>query len=347
MTERNDPATIVISAQEEHDTIVRILRAHGVTAPDAVRQADVLLEGDLRGQHSHGIRRLPVLAARLDSGVTTSGIEPAMEWQGSSRLEVDGRRGLGPAVAHKVLDEIIRRAEETGAAVASVSNSGHLGMLAPYTERMADEGVIGIVLTTSEALVAPWGGSRAMVGTNPIGIGIPTDDEPLVLDMSTAAVSAGKVLDYAARGQELPPGWAVDEHGEPTTDASAATRGAISPYGGAKGFALGVALGALIGVLADTAFGRDVFGTLDTDRAPTKGDLFIALPVRSESDAVHRLTAYLDQLRSEGTSGRSVLIPGDRARAMRAERLEHGIPLDPELWSSIIRMDASEHRRRA
>lgn len=327
--------TVVIPAADAHALMTKVLVARGADAAEAATQADLLLEGDLRGQHSHGIRRLPVLAQRLENGVTQSAVRPKFEWQGESRLHVEGNRGMGPVVAHRILDEIIPRSRRTGVVAASLNGAGHIGMLAPYVERIAGEGCVGIVLTISEALVAPWGGNRAMIGTNPIGIGVPTDDQPLVLDMSTAAVSAGKVLDYAARGETIPLGWAVDERGDATTDAAAAVKGAISPFGGPKGFALGLAFEALVGVLAESAFGRDVFGTLDTDIAPTKGDLFIVLPTRSGSPAISALTDYFDQLRREGVDGKKVQIPGDRARAMRADRLRNGIPLDAALWRDV------------
>lgn len=324
-------ADVLIPPSDVHELVVRVLRGRGATADDSRMQADMLVEGDLRGQHSHGIRRLPVLAARLTNGVATSGVDPELVWTGDARLHVDGRRGLGPAVAHRALDALIPAAHEHGVAVASVANAGHIGMLAPYVERLVAEGCIGIVLTVSEALVAPFGGSRALVGTNPIGIGVPASPEPLVLDMSTAAVSAGKIRDYAARGWPIPAGWAVDARGEPTTDAAAAVRGAISAFGGAKGYALGLAFEALVGVLAGSAFGRDVHGTLDTELPPTKGDVFIAIPAPAQP----ALTAYLDLLRGEGADGARVLVPGDRARALRAQRLREGIPLDAALWQEV------------
>ena len=203
---------------------------------------------------------------------------------------------------------------------------------------MADAQCVGMAFTVSEALVHPWGGSQAMVGTNPIGIAVPTASEPLVLDMSTAATSAGKVLDYAARGQDLPEGWAVDESGHPTTNAQAAVAGAISPFGGAKGYALAIALEVLVGVLSATAYGRDVFGTLDTEHPPTKGDLFIAISTSAfgSQPEFTGLAHYLEEIRAGGIDGHEIAVPGDHARAVRADREANGIPLDRELWAAAI-----------
>jgi L-2-hydroxycarboxylate dehydrogenase (NAD+) len=333
-----DPvSTVVVSPGEEIAVIADALVRHGATPADARVQAETLVEGDLRGHASHGIRRLPVLVGRLRAGLAVSGVEPEFSWRTDAALAVDGRRALGPVAAHRALDLILDRAATTGVAIASIRNSGHVGMLAPYLERIVATGNAGIALTTSEALVHPWGGATAMVGTNPIGIGIPTLDEPFILDMSTSQVSVGKLLDYAARGEAIPPGWAVDEAGRPTTDAAAGARGALSPFGGAKGYALGLAVEALVGVLAGSAYGRDVHGTLDVEHPPSKGDVFVvfALDALGASASLGGLTSYFDAVRASGSDS-PVSIPGDRARRERATRMTEGIPLDAALWDRAL-----------
>jgi LDH2 family malate/lactate/ureidoglycolate dehydrogenase len=224
----------------------------------------------------------------------------------------------------------------TGVAVAAVRDANHLGMLAPYVESMAAAGVVGIALTTSEALVHPWGGVHAMVGTNPLAIAAPVPGhDPVVLDMATGQVSRGKVLDHAARGLPLSPGDAVDAAGAPTTDASAAVDGAISPFGGPKGYALGVVLEVLVATLTRTALGDDVRGTLDADDPATKGDLFVALDPARFGAGDAPVAAYLDALRcAEPAPGHAgVVVPGDRARATRAANLAAGVPVSHGTWT--------------
>jgi len=336
-------STVVVSSDEVHTVIAEALVRHGATSRDAGLQATTLVEGDLRGHPSHGIRRLPVLVGRLRAGLAVSGVEPDLQWRTDSALVVDGRRTLGPVAAHQALDAILDRVRETGIAMASIRNSGHVGMLAPYLERIAATGAAGIALTTSEALVHPWGGSIAMVGTNPIGVGIPTLGDPFILDMSTSQVSMGKVLDYAARGEEMPLGWAVDENGDATTDAAAGARGALSPFGGAKGYALGLAFEALVGVLAGSQYGRDVHGTLDVEHPPSKGDLFVVFSLDSlgATTSLGPLTSYFDAVRASGSEN-PVSIPGDRARAERARRLAEGIPLDAAQWDRALALRNGE-----
>lgn len=329
-------STVVVSPEVERAVIADALVRHGATPEEADLQAATLVEGDLRGHASHGIRRLPVLCERLRAGVSVSGGGLGERWATESALVIDARRALGPVAAHRALDLVLDRVRSTGIAMASIRDAGHVGMLAPYLERIVGAGCAGIMLTVSEALVHPWGGTTAMVGTNPVGIGIPTAGDPFILDMSTAEVSMGKIHDYAARGEAIPAGWAVDAEGAPTTDAAAAARGAISPFGGAKGYALGLAFEALVGVLAGAEYGRDVHGTLDVDQPPTKGDLLVvfSLDALGATGNLASLSAYLDAVRASGASA-PVAVPGDRARRERATRTA-GIPLDRAVWERAL-----------
>jgi hypothetical protein len=224
----------IIEAPRLREVVTSVLEREGVTRDDAAARAEVLVEGDLRGHHSHGVRRLSVLVGRLCNGLVRSGDEPLHRWSTDSVLDVDGLSGFAPVVARSAIGAITERARTAGVALATVRNASHLGMRAPHVERIAAAGQIGIALTTSDALLHPWGGARPMVGTNPIGIGVPTGGPPLMLDMSTAAVSMGKLPDHAAQARPIPLGWVLDEFGARTTDAKAATRGAVSPFGEPK-----------------------------------------------------------------------------------------------------------------
>ncbi|MCW2771199.1 MAG: hypothetical protein JWR27_2632 [Aeromicrobium sp.] len=329
---------MMVTHDREIDLVSRVLAAHGVPDAAAATQAEVLAEGDLRGQHSHGLQRLPIIVGRIDNGLTDPTAVPVARWVSESFLEVDGARGLGPVVAFDVVDRLIGRARDVGLAVGAVHNSNHLGMLAGYVERIAAAGQIGLVLTTSEALVHPWGGRRAMVGTNPIAVGVPTAAEPFVLDMSTGAVSRGKILAYARDGRPLPDGWAVDADGAPTADAGRAVDGAISPFGGAKGYALGLALELVVAGLTGSETGERVLGTLDAAAVCNKGDVFLVFSPEALglSAVAERMGSYLDEIRTSplASGATSIDAPGDRARRLRAERMAHGIPIEDIVWNA-------------
>lgn len=313
----------------------KALRGAGVPDGHAQLQVDLLLEADLRGRPSHGLMRLPRVVERISNGVADPLATGEHHWKGNL-LEVDGRNGLGPVVACAALDAMSKRVADAGVAVAAVRNNNHLGMLAWYAERAAREGQILLAMCTSEALVHPWGGRKAMLGTNPLAIGVPTASGPFVLDMATSLVSMGQIHDYALKGKSIPSNWALDADGEPTTDAAAAKLGSIAPFGEAKGYALGLALEVLIASLTRSAVGRDVVGTLDSTKACNKGDVFVLIDRGARPEVDELVAIYLDAIRDTGKEGSNVSVPGDRAQATRTRHLTEGeITLSDDVWTRI------------
>lgn len=325
----------VVAAQEVHEAVAAILVQHGVRPQDAALQVTVWVDADLRGQHSHGVQRLFTMLGRIRNGRVNLEGAPTIEQVAPAVLLADGADGLGPHVAFTVLESLAECARSNGIALALVRRSHHLGMLAPYVEWLADRGLIGIASCTSEALVHPWGGSRALVGTNPLAIGIPIADQgPMSLDMSTGAISRGRVLHHSLMGLPLEPGWAVDSAGRPTTDPQDALEGAISPFGGAKGVAAGI----------DPPVGpvSTEFSDLDAFRASTtmvKGQGFLGracihpaqvlvvneifTPCAEEVAAAVDLLARMDQAQQAG-SGVAIDAGGkmiDEASARSARRI--------------------------
>ncbi len=327
-----------VDAETIGQTLRAVLIAHGVPEPFARSQTDLLVEAQMRGYASHGVLRLPRIIERIVNDVSSPASSGVHEWIGDCLLRVDGERGLGPVVALSALDALTERARRSGIAVAAIRNSNHIGMLAWYGELIAREGLILIASTTSEALVHAWGGRQALIGTNPLCIAVPATPEPVVLDMATSLVSMGKIHDHANRGQPIPGGWALDVEGNPTTDASAAKAGAIAPFGGAKGYALGLVLELLITSLAGSAIGTTVRGTLDSNNVCNKGDLFIVISPPKSASVAAAIHAYLDEIRASGDpgAGRLVTIPGDRSREARARSLAEGVEVDDALWHQIM-----------
>jgi L-2-hydroxycarboxylate dehydrogenase (NAD+) len=324
-----------VSADEAEGLATALLAAAGAPAAHARLQAEGLVGAELRGHPSHGLQRLPRLLDRIERGLADPRTRGQLSWRKSGVLDVDGAQGLGPVVAFAAIDALLERVDDTGIALACVGNSNHLGMLALYVEAVARAGRICIALSTSEALVHPFGGTRAMLGTNPIAIGIPTGDEPFVLDLATSLVSMGKVHDHALRGAPLPEGWALDPDGHPTTNAERAKRGSIAPFGDAKGYGLGLAFEVLVASLVGSAFAPDVRGTLDAEHAANKGDVFIVIDPANAPTA--RITAYLDAVRASpaADAARPVSVPGDGARRRRLAALEHGFAVNDALWRSL------------
>jgi LDH2 family malate/lactate/ureidoglycolate dehydrogenase len=315
----------------------RLLVERGAPSKCADLQACVLIEGELKGHPSHGLQRLPRILTRIERDLIDPATEGNAHWRSPSFLEVDGLKGLGPVVAISALERIAEQAHKTGIAVAGIRNSNHLGMLAYYVERFAEKGLIGLAMSSSEALVHPYRGTRALLGTNPLAIAVPTAGRPLVVDLATAIVSMGKIHHHAANGLPIPEGWARDANGRPTTNAAAAIRGSIAPFGEAKGYALGMALELMVASIARSAIAPDVRGTLDADAICNKGDVLIAIDVGEQPELLACFSAYLDSVRSSrpSDSGMRVTVPGDGASARREGALSDGIEISARLWDEL------------
>ena len=327
-----------VSVEECTRAALVALEGAGVGAEAARLQTDLLLDAELRGVPSHGFLRLERIIARIGNGVADPRTRGSHSWRGDSFLSVDGQNGLGPVVAKHAADVAGERARRTGIAVAAISNNNHIGMLAWYADAIAQAGLVSIILTTSEALVHPFGGRVALLGTNPIAIGVPTATGPFVIDLATSLVSMGEIHDKAHRGVAIPEGWALDAEGNSTTDPNAAKKGAIAPFGGPKGYALGLAFELLVTALTGAALGRDVTGTLNAENPCNKGDVFILIdPLSGQGTA---LSAYLETIRqtSPAAGFDQVLIPGERGLALKAQRMAEGIPLADEVWNTMQRL---------
>jgi L-2-hydroxycarboxylate dehydrogenase (NAD+) len=331
---------LTVSAERARQVCETALKRAGVPFESAAMQADLLVEAELRGRPSHGLMRLDRIIARIGNGVTDPHAKGRRTWRGAAFLEVDGERGLGPVVACAALEALSERVGETGIALAAIANNNHLGMLAWYADRVVRDGRILIAVSTSEALVHPWGGRRALLGTNPVAIGVPASPHAFVLDMATSLVSMGQIHDRALQGRQIPASWALDQAGVPTTDAAAAMKGAIAPFGEAKGYALGLAFELLVVALTASALGRQVCGTLDSTNVCNKGDVFIVIDAGANAGTMHAIGEFLAMIRDEPPADGfdRIAVPGDRSAATRVAQLRDGMSIEATVWGRLLEL---------
>lgn len=319
-----------------------VFRAVGLSQADAHTVTDVLIHADLRGHASHGLTRIPIYAERLKAGVVNAAPAVRVTPTAPGFLVVDGDNGPGPVVSLRAIDAAVTAAKQNGIAIASVGASNHNGAGSYYVERAIAAGCIAIAMTNAPPSMAVFGGREAVIGTNPITFGTPVSgDAPILLDMATALVARGKIVEAAKRGDTIPQGWALDGEGRPTTDARAAEKGVVLPLAGAKGSALAIMVEVLTGVLAGGRFAGDM-GNLYSDWELTQDNahVFIAIdPDRGAAGARHldrvaQLVAMLkDSALAEGHD--AVLMPGE-IEAMRATRTAaDGIALPPNVVADL------------
>jgi len=240
------------------------------------------VQADLWGHQSHGVMRLPWYVARLKSGVVSARALPEAVAGAGAVTVVDGHDGMGQTVAAHAAGEAVKRAREHGVGVVSVRNSNHFGTAMYFTRMAALEGCVGFLATNASPAMAPYGGRRIAVGTNPWSWAAPAGRfAPLMLDIANTGVARGKIYLARQKGVPIPEGWAIDAEGAPTTDPVAALAGATLPMAGHKGYAIAVVMDMLSGVLGGGSFGQGVAGPYQSERRGGVGHFMLALDIQA------------------------------------------------------------------
>jgi LDH2 family malate/lactate/ureidoglycolate dehydrogenase len=325
------------------------LTACGVPAADAATAAKAMIEADVTGFDAHGIFRLSAYVGTLKSGRVNARPNIRAIQRSPATALVDGDDGIGHLVMTYSANLAVELARESGVGWVGARNSNHAGAAGIYAEIPVAHGMVGIYAAVSTINnMAPWGGAEALIGTNPIAIGIPAGKEPpVLLDIATSVASFGNIRRYAVEGKPIPEGWVVhSETGKPITDPKKATEGVLLPIGGHKGSGLALAIGLLGGVLNGAAFGRDVVDFMGPGNQPTNtGQFVIALDVgrfiAPEAFAA-AMERHLNELRSSKTlpGFDAIRIPGEERRRRRAERTANGVPLPATLLKQLDELAA-------
>ncbi|MFN4132772.1 MAG: Ldh family oxidoreductase [Candidatus Hadarchaeales archaeon] len=335
---------VVISFEEEIKMISALLMKLNVPEEMAKVTAEVLAEGDARGFSSHGLLRLPYILRALKRGTIIPNPEIKIVRETAAAAMVDGGHGLGHPVAARGMKIAIEKAKRSGVGCVGIKNTNHFGIAGYYAEMATREGLVGIVTTTTDALVHPWGGVEPVLGTNALAVGIPWKPHPILLDMAMSVAARGKIVSAAKEGVEIPLGWAVDSEGKPTTDPRKAIAGALSPFGGVKGYGLTFVLEILAGPLVGGAAGREVVGTLEpVEGFSTKGDLLLAIDPRAfveREEFLKNVERFVAEVKGSkrAVGVEEILVPGEPEFRTREKRLREGIPIADEVWEELGQM---------
>jgi LDH2 family malate/lactate/ureidoglycolate dehydrogenase len=336
-----------VDARRLTEFAAAVFSAAGVPDTDAGLVADSLVTADLWGHQSHGVMRLSWYVNRIRAGVMNPVTDPKTLSDTGPLAVVGGGDGVGQVLAAFAAREAVRRARDHGVGVVAVRNSNHFGTAAYFTRMAARDGCVAILTTNASPAMAPWGGRRKTVGTNPWSIAAPAGKhDVLVMDIANTAVARGKVYLAKQRGEPIPPGWAIDADGAATTDPEAAIAGVILPMAGHKGYAISLMMDVLSGVLTGSSFGSAVSGPYQFDKRSGCGHLFIALDVAAfgdREDFARRMEQLVDEVKSvplaQGFA--EVFYPGElEARAERDNR-ERGLSLPQQTLDDLRQLAAS------
>lgn len=318
----------------------RALERAGASTAMAGATAQALVAADAQGLASHGVVRLPQYAAHVRNGrVDGNAVAKVARAKGGAVL-VDAADGFAFPACAMAVTEAIARAREHGVAFAGVTNSHHFGAAAHHIGPIAAAGMVGLALGNSPAAMPAWGaqgpGKHAIFGTNPIAATFPRRGAPpLVIDLSLSEVARGKLMVAAREGKPIPPGWALDRDGNPTTDPKAGLEGIMLPAGGVKGAMLALVIellccaltGAHMGFEADTMFS-------ETGNRPRIGQAFVAIDpgALAGSDVFHERieTLVAVMLRDPG-----VRLPGARRHSLAERAAREGVEIPQALLDQI------------
>ena len=323
-----------LDAAEAQALIEGVFRAAGVAAPAARATAAALVSAEIDGQPGHGFSRVEAYAAQARSGKVDGAATPVVTRAAPAFLRIDAADGFAFPALDAAIAPLAALAHEMGVAAAAVTRSHHCGQLGRHVERLAEAGCAALMLANTPKAMAPWGGTAAFFGTNPIAFAAPRDGHaPLVIDLSLSAVARGKVMAAAQKGQPIPEGWAFDAEGRPTTDPQAALKGAMAPMGGAKGAALALMVETLAAGLTGAAFSHEAASFFDAEGAPPRvGQLLIAFggPGLAQGFAARLEVMLAAMLAQEGAR-----LPGDRRLAARARAADQGLAMPAALHARL------------
>jgi (2R)-3-sulfolactate dehydrogenase (NADP+) len=312
------------------------LIASRTSEPNAASTARALVAAEADGQGGHGLSRVPSYALQSRAGKANGFATPSVERVAGAALRIDGGLGFAYPAIDAAIAALAPLTLEQGIAVAAVHRSHHFGQAGAHAERLAERGLIAIVLGNSPKAMAFWGGRKPMLGTNPLAFAapLPGAQPPLVIDLAMSVAARGKIVAADKAGKTIPADWAVDADGNATTDPKAALGGALLPIGGAKGGALALMIEILAAAVTGSAFGWEASSFFDDKGGPPNmGHVLVAMdPARLSAGTFEsRMATLLEALAAEP----GARLPGTRRIANRARAATEGLTVAAPLHAEI------------
>src|SRR5271170_6987462 len=338
-----------VTAERLTEIEIGLLVAAGASAEEAATVARYNVGANLVGHDSHGIILIPKYIDRIKAGHIVPGAPWEIKQETPTTTVIDGNWGFGYVVNDRAMRYTIEKAKKQNVAAATVLRQSHIGRLASYPLLASAEGMIAMITADSgrsPKAVAPYGGAKARLGTNPICFAIPSNLEgPLFFDMATSAAAAGKINVATARGEQVPAGWLIDADGKPSTDPRVLRQGgALLPVGGTegyKGYGLATIVEIFSGLLTGLGFGIEPTGRHNDG-------CFIAVfkvsAFRDLGTFRKEVTEFAQYLKATPPAAGfdRVYYPGEVEWEREQERRASGIPIEDATWE-VLRKLAVEY----
>lgn len=322
-----------MSVEEFADLCRKIYRKRDFNEEEIEVCTEEIVEAQCTGRLSHGAALIPQLQLLGSKKEIAGPIEIVKETPISAYIM--GNNNIGPVVAKRAMDVAIEKAKKNQIGIVGVNNRFPF-ILAGYNPlRAANQGLIGINWYAAPPRVAPWGSADPLVGTNPIGVAIPSENGPIVLDMATSAIPATEIMRSKKLGLKIPEGVAISKDGTPTTDPEEALEGAILPFGGYKGSGLGIIIQLLGGAFVGAEVGRSVRIKI--------GMIFVAMQCAlfaSREAFLADVSVFISEVRNSRVRPgfREVLLPGEPEDRLRLKARQGGVEIEDSLYEELRRL---------
>jgi len=293
-----------------------------------------ILDAEYSGIKSHGFHYLPIYCNHLKIGKINGQAKPSVDKISRAALKVNADHGFAHTAINLGLSRLFELTSQEAVAVMSIYNSYNCGVLGFHTKRIAEKGFIGLGFTNAPASIAPIGGVKAVVGTNPFSLAVPFEGQAqIIIDQSASVVAKSEISVRAKTGESIPEGWAFDSQGKVTTNAQEALKGTMAPSGGYKGFGAGLLVEIFTACIAGGNLGTQASSFAGEDGGPpSTGQFFIAI------DAEKFNSSYKESIQSlirSITEQEGARLPGSKRQAAFQQNQNQDIEITDQLLERI------------
>jgi (2R)-3-sulfolactate dehydrogenase (NADP+) len=327
---------ITLKVDAASDLIFDALVGAGTAARNARYFADAILDTELSGLEGHGFYWLQYYCEHVESGKVDGKATAVVKKMSNVSFRVDAKNGFAHPAIEKGFAHLIPAALDNGIAAMAVHNSYNAATLGYHTGFLAKNGLVAFGFTNSSPAIAPVGGTKPVIGTNPMSFAVPGKKGRVafLIDQSSSAVAWTAVKTAAEEHRAIPLGWALDRNGQPTADPEEGLKGSMAPAGGYKGFGMGLIVEAMCAAVAGASRGPEMGSFMDNDGLPVGcGQFFIALEPKVFSGGL--FDKQIERLVASITSQPGARMPNARREENQKKLLKKGVPIQKALYDRL------------
>ncbi len=329
-----------LSQNEAMDLAVKALENSGASSKNSLALAKGIIHAELEGIKSHGFHYLPIYCLHLNCGKVKGAASPKLSKSSNVAFCVDADNGFAHSAIELGFEILIPSAIENGIASMSVTNSYNCGVLGYHTKHIAQNNLIGIGFTNAPASIAPHGGIKPVIGTNPLSVAVGINNEvKILIDQSASVIAKSEISVRAKTGESIPEGWAYGPDGQTTTDPKVALKGTMAPSGGYKGFGAGLFVEIMAACLSGSNLGIEASSFADdTGGPPSTGQFFMAI---NSEKFTSNFSSKIDLLINAIKDQEQARVPGSKRIENYNNNLNSEISIKQELFEKIISLTNS------